>query len=122
MAELFLQDLHPTTIARPPEHFGYDFLVSFSNRSGGINTFGVEVKLTTRDDPSSFEVNRRMYDRLAHSNIPGLLLVVNVKENSFFFGWATRADTRYSASGPISIRLTRINDKVKSELHKKLTA
>jgi len=46
MAELFLQELNPKFLARPTEDFGFDFLVTFKNPKGGLNTYGVEVKGT----------------------------------------------------------------------------
>ena len=122
MAELFLQDLKPASIARPPENFGYDFLVSFTNPKGGINTFGVEVKATEQPVPFPFPVDRRTYDRLAHSTIKGLLLVADVKHNRLYSAWPPRVDTRNSASGSINIPLTEIDDKTRTVLHKRLIA
>lgn len=122
MAELFLQGLKPTSLARPPDDFGYDFLVGFVNRKGGINTVGVEVKATERLDRSSFVINRRTYDLLAHSTIRGLLLVADVKQNRLFYAWPPRVDTRYRGSGLISICLTEVDDKTRRELHKRLIA
>ena len=37
LAELFLQDLHPSFVAKPTADFGYDFFVGFPNTHGGIN-------------------------------------------------------------------------------------
>lgn len=70
MAELLLQDLEPASLARPPNDFGYDFLVRFINRRGGTNIIGVEVKATERLGTSLFAIDRRTYDLLAHSSIP----------------------------------------------------
>src|SRR5438045_3430855 len=81
MAELFLESLDPVSVARPPQDFGYDLLVAFKNSKGGINTFGVEVKATQRPVPSRFVIDKRTYDRLAHSTIRGLLLVADVTHN-----------------------------------------
>jgi Domain of unknown function (DUF4365) len=122
MAELFLQNLEPTSIARPPVDFGYDFLVGFANKEGGINYFAVEVKATDRFVPSLFIIDRRTYDLLAHSSIRGFLLVVDVKHNDLFFGWPPRVDTRYQGSGSVGIPMTKINDATKTELRQQLTA
>ncbi len=121
MAELFLQDLEPASLARPPANFGYDFLVVFPRRNGGTNTFAVEVKATEHPDPSSFVIDKQTYNRLAHSNIPGLLLVADSKENRLFFAWPPRVDTR-SQPGSVSIQLTPVDDKTEKELHKRLVA
>lgn len=122
MAELFLEGLEPISVARPPHDFGYDLLVVFKNSKGGINTFGVEVKATERIVPSRFVIDRRTYGRLAHSTIPGLLLVADVKQNELFFAWPAQVDILRSESSSVSIPLTQINSKTTAELHKRLVA
>ena len=120
MAELFLEGLQPVSVARPPHDFGYDFLVVFKNSKGGINTFGVEVKATERPVRSRLMIDKRIYDRLANSTPPGLLLVADVKRNELFFAWPSRADTRRSIS--VTLPLTQIDSKTRAELHKRLVA
>ena len=122
MAELFLEDLKPTSIARPPIDFGYDFLIGFRNKEGGINYFAVQVKATDRSVPSLFMIDRRAYDLLAHSSIQGFLLVADVKHNDLFFGWPPRVDTRYQGSGSVSIPLTKVSDAARIQLRQRLTA
>ena len=122
MAELFLQSLEPVSIARPPEDLGYDLLVSFANSRGGINTFGVEVKATEQPSGSFAVINRRVYDLLAHSTIPGLLLVADVKRNNLFYAWPPRLDTRRSEPKTIKVPLFPIDDETKKELHRRFTA
>ncbi len=122
MAELFLEGLEPVSVARPPQDFGYDLLVVFKNSKGGVNTFGVEVIATQRPVPARFVVDRPTYDRLAHSTIPGLLLVADVKQNKLFFAWPPRVDTRRSESSSVSFPLTQIDSKTQAELHKRLVA
>lgn len=87
MAELFLQELGPLSLARSTLNLGYDFLVTFKNLRGGTNTYGVEVKSTASPVQSSILVDKRLHDRLTLSNIPGFLLVADVKRNKLFFGW-----------------------------------
>lgn len=120
MAELFLQDLEPASLARPPHDFGYDFLVAFTNSKGGMNTFGVEVRATERPVQSPFVIDRRTYDRLTHSTIPGLLLVADVKQNKLFLAWPPRVDTGHGESKAVSVPLIPIDGKSKEEVHKKL--
>jgi hypothetical protein len=122
MAELFLEGLQPLSVARPPHDFGYDLLVVFKNSKGGINTFGVEVKATERPVPSRFVIDRRTYDRLAHSTIPGILLVADVKRNKLFFALPPRVDARWSEPSSVPILLTQIDGKTRAELHKRLVA
>lgn len=85
MAELLLQDLRPTFVARAARNLGYDFFAGFPNSKGGINVTAVEVKATDRPVPALFSINRHTYDRLADSNIPVLLLVADVKQNRLFY-------------------------------------
>jgi uncharacterized protein DUF4365 len=110
MAELFLQQLGP--VARSTPDLGYDFLVTVKNRKGGANTFGVQVKGTESGAPSSFEADRDLYRSLTLSNIPGFLLVADVKKNKLFYGWPDRAAR--------SIPLHEADDERVSELRKRL--
>jgi hypothetical protein len=120
MAELFLQDLSPASIARPPQDFGYDFLVVFANSKGGNNTFGVEVKATELPVRSPIRIARKIYDLMAHSTIPGFLLVADVKKNQLFFGFPPRVDTRNAESALVPIPLTQVDEHIKHKLHQKL--
>src|SRR5690349_13427533 len=98
MAELFLQDLHPQFLSRPTAgDLGYDLLVGFANPQGGTNTFAVEVKSTEREPPGKFPLSRREFNRLAHSNLPGLLIVADVKQNQLYYAWL-RDQESHSAS------------------------
>jgi len=57
IAELFLQDLNPSFVAKPTTDFGYDFFVGFPNSDGGINNYAVQVKATERPVPSSVPIS-----------------------------------------------------------------
>jgi len=122
MAELFLQSLEPISIARPPADLGYDFLVSFKNSKGGMNTFGVQVKATEQPVSSSVVINRRTYDLLAHSSIQGFLLIANVKQGNLFLGWPPRHDTRKGQPNTIRVPMLRIDEENKKELREKFIA
>jgi hypothetical protein len=112
MAELFLQQLNPISLVRSTHDLGYDFLVTFKNRRGGTNTFGVEVKGVDSNVPSSFMVNKVLYNRLVLSNIPSFLLVADVKRNKLFYGWPDPGDRR--------VPLHEVHDQGASELRKRL--
>ncbi len=86
IAELFFQDLNADYVAQPASNAGYDFLVGFANTRGGTNNYIVEVKATERPVTSLFPLETKLYKRLANSNIPALLLVVDVKGNQVFYG------------------------------------
>lgn len=121
MAELFLQDLGPRFVSRPTsQDVGYDLLVGFLNKIGGINTFAVEVKATERPPGTRLQFPRRSFDRFAHSNIPGLLLVADVKRNKLYYAWlTTRAAT---GTTDVSLPLTELDDATTKALQAQLEA
>jgi len=121
IAEMFLQDLNPSYLARPTTDFAYDFFVGFPNPEGGVNTYGVEVKATERPIRRRFPIQTSTYERLAHSSVPALLLAVDVKQNELFYAWITPEGMkgRHGANA-ITVPVTPIDDAVKEELRKQL--
>jgi len=123
MAELLLQDLGPTFVARAERTLGYDYFAGFPNSKGGINVTAVEVKATDRPVPALLPIDRRTYDRLAHSNIPVLLLVADVKHNRLFYGWPKPDGAgERRASDTVAMPLVEIDDHTKAELRGRLAA
>lgn len=90
MAELFLDDLRPAFVARASADMGrdagYDYLVGFPNAAGGINTYAVVVKAAEETRPT-VTVSREVYDQLRNSNLPTLLLAIDVKHNTLSYAW-----------------------------------
>lgn len=123
IAELFLQDLNPTFVAKPTSDFGYDFYLGFQNANGGINNYAVQVKATSRPVPSRFPLHTKLYKLLTHSNIPALLIVVDVKQNKLFYAWLSPEMSKNVQETKTTIRIpvTEVNDLVKEELRKKLS-
>jgi hypothetical protein len=118
IAELFLDEMGPEFISRPVEDdVGYDFLVGFPNKKGGINTFAVEVKATERPPGRRITISTRVRNRLVHSNIPGLLLVADVKQNRLYYAWLTSAHLNGDSGN--SVLLNPVDEKSKSELRAK---
>lgn len=123
LAELWLQDLQPAFVTQPSgPDVGYDYLVGFENSDRGVNLVAVEVKATERKVSESFSLDRRAFDRLAHSNIPVLLLVVDVKQNRLLYSMLgpngkSRSDTQKTV-----VSLTELNDDTKRELRNRLAA
>ncbi len=111
ITELFLQDMNPSFVARPTSDFGYDFLIGFPNTGGGINNCAVRVEATERPVPSQFPIDAKTYSLLAHSNIPALLIVADVKRNRLFHAWLT---PEIAGGGPgahrVGIPVTELND------------
>ena len=120
MAELFMEDLGPTFVARTTVDFGYDLFVGFMNSKGGVNITGVQVKATERIVTSYYVIDSRLFARLAYSNIPGLLLVADVKQNRLFYAWPTHVDTSDRLADSIRILITEINDNTRVGLLKRL--
>jgi hypothetical protein len=121
LAELFLQDLKPEFVARATGDVGYDFLVGFRNPRGGVNNIPVEVKTTERMVQNRYPLPRKQYFRYANSNIPLLLIVVDVKHNRFFFNRICSDDAVASPeSASVMIELTEVDEQTKEELRKQL--
>lgn len=115
MAELFLQELEPEFVSRPTSaDVGYDLLVGFTNKKGGINTFAVEVKATERPPAGGFQITRKTFDRFAHSNIPGLLLVADVKHNQLYYAWLN--SKKLSGTVSVSVPLRSLDETTSEEL------
>jgi hypothetical protein len=123
LAELFLQDLKPTFLSRPTRDIGVDFFIGFNNSRGGINTFGVEVKGTQQPISTSFALDEKTYRRLANSNVPVCLLVVDAKQNRMFYAWAER-DSGGSRNGAskVNVPVTEIDEKTRIEFLNKLAS
>jgi len=121
LTELFLQELEPEFVARPSADFAYDFLVGFRNPRGGLNNIAVEVKAAEQLARKRYPISRRQYVRWAYSNIPILLLVVDVKENRYYYAWASpEVSSNTGDSETLRVELTEITDSTKADLLEKL--
>ena len=108
-------------ISRPPiKDVGYDLLVGFSNDKAGVNTFSVEVK-STEEPPSElrFPIPRSVFNRIAHSNVPGLLLVADVKRNQLYYAWLTSGGSN-GGGHTVSIPVVEISETTKKKLKNQL--
>lgn len=121
IAELFLQELEPAFVAQPETDFAYDFFIGFSKPDGGLNTYAVEVHATAQPVNGKFRMPAEQYRRLANSNIPVLLLIVDVKRNRLFYAWPD-ADSAQAAQNAVvtTVPVTEINDKTRANLRKRL--
>jgi hypothetical protein len=123
LAELFLQDLGPEFVAQPTHDFGYDFFAGFQNPRGGTNIVAIEVKSTEMMKNNFVDIRTSKYKNWANSNIPVLLLVVDVKENEYYFAWPDpEVLNRHQDSQVVRIHLAKIDDKSKGELRDRLAA
>jgi hypothetical protein len=95
-------------------------LVGFLNEKGGINTFAIEVKGTESPPPGRFQLTRSTFERFANSNIPGLLLVADVKGNRLYYAWLSAR--RLTGTMSVSIPVTELDDASTKALRKQLRA
>lgn len=117
LAELFLQELGAQFVARPTADLGYDFFVGFNNADGGVNVAAVEVKATERPVQHRYPVQKQLFRRLAHSNIPVVLLVADVKENRLFYALPGSYGSGDDAgASTVQVDLTPVNETTKDEL------
>lgn len=124
LAELWLQDLQPAFVTQPSSpDVGYDYLVGFENPDRGVNLVAVEVKATERKVSQSLSLDRRAFERLAHSNIPVLLLVVDVKRNRLYYSMlGPNEKSQSSVTQKTAVSLTELTDDTKRELRNRLAA
>jgi len=122
LVELFLQDLGATFVSDPSSATGYDFIVAFQNGEGGTNFSAVEVKATDRPIVHSYPLDTKWYKRLAHSNVPSLLLVVDAKQNRLYHAWPGEGDVKKLNSDARTVRVpvVPIDDAVKEQIRKRL--
>jgi hypothetical protein len=120
IAQLFLQDLKPSYLVEPTEDFGYDLLMGVPNAHGGINNFAVQIKATEEPVPPRFPIQTKLYVHSAYSNVPVLLLVVDVKQNRLYYAWLTPGLEKTGDSRKVAVPVTEINDEVKEELRLKV--
>lgn len=117
MAELFLQGLEPKFLAEANlANLPFDFFVGFSNSKGGVNTFAVEVKATENDIRSKYRLRADVYKALAYSNIPVLLLVVNVKDNLIYYSWPCENKAGSRLPEYVNVPVALIDDDSKNAL------
>ena len=122
LVELFLQDLGATFVSDPRSATGYDFIVAFPNGKGGTNFSAVEVKATDRPIGHSYPLDKKWYKRLAHSNVPSLLLVVDAKQNRLYHAWPGKGDVKKLNSDARTVRVpvAPIDDVVKEQIRERL--
>jgi len=122
LVELFLQDLGATFVSDPRSATGYDFIVAFPNGKGGTNLSAVEVNTTDRPIGHSYPLDKRWYKRLAHSNVPSLLLVVDAKQNRLYHAWLGEGEVKKLNSDARTVRVpvAPIDEAVKEQIRERL--
>lgn len=124
LVELFLQDLGATFVSDLRSKTGFDFIAAFPNGKGGTNFSAVEVEATDRPIGQFYPVDKKWYTRLAHYNVPSLLLVVDAKQNRLYHAWPGEGDVKTLNSDALTVRVpvVPIDDSVKEQIRKRLVA
>lgn len=92
LAEVCLLDLAPSFMAKSTsvDNFEYDFLIGFQNKNGGNNMLAVAVQAIEHPIQEKYKIKIEKYQSFIYSNIPTLLLVIDVINNvtyqAFFHG------------------------------------
>ncbi len=87
LTQQLLLELGAKYVAEPGPEFGVDYLATFDDESGGTKVIGVEVR-ATESGTESFEFNLDQLRRLSKINLPVLLVITNVKQNTTAIAWA----------------------------------
>ena len=129
LAELFLQDLKPQHLLEvTTPRAAYDYFVGFKTKSGATVTIAVEVKATQHPVRDHFMLitTRSHLDTLTRSNLPVLIIAVDVKKNQLFFSWASDIDPHKSSElrnhCRINLPVKEANDATKAELLARIEA
>jgi hypothetical protein len=61
----------------------------------------------------------KWYKRLAHSNVPSLLLVADAKRNQLYFAWPGEGEVNSSVR-TVRVRVTPIDDEMKEQIRERL--
>ncbi|MEB3228005.1 MAG: hypothetical protein VKJ27_06445 [Synechocystis sp.] len=69
-----------------PDH-EVDYMALFSKPSSGLITIAMTVKPTEEDIQGAYPIQISELQKLKNSNIPVLILVIDVKRNHYFFNW-----------------------------------
>ncbi len=122
-AQLFLQDIGATFVSVPTADIGYDFVVGFPNNNGGLNFSVIEVKSTERPQPRTYALSPPWFNRLAYTNLPAMLLVIDVKQNHLYCAWPKEVELeKHTVNGRIRVPLFEIDEAMKPSIRAKLAA
>lgn len=110
MAQLFLAEIGASVWKTGDARGGpFDFIAAFHTEDRKLRISAIEVKATELPVGKEFHfpANPKTIQSLQHANIPVLFLVVDVKRNELFCGWASdiRCDSSNS-KGKQTIRCT----------------
>lgn len=73
-----------------PDHL-FDYMALFPKSDGSLVTIAIAVKATEEEIEGVYPFKVSDLEKFKHSNIPVLILVIDVKRNKFFLNWAKNA-------------------------------
>lgn len=92
LAESFLLGLEPNELRiMKDSDMGFDYVAFFSKADSAPVLIGVEAKATEREVKGRYPFQLEHLKRLQNSNIPILIVVLDVKRNEIYFNWAQDA-------------------------------
>jgi hypothetical protein len=100
LAELFLHQLEPDFVGDAgKEDIPFDYFVTISTPEKQIKTIAVFVQTTEEEIRNPWQVyfKEKVVPALQNSNIPVLLLIIDVKRGKVFFNWASRLEALESS-------------------------
>jgi hypothetical protein len=121
IAQLFFQEIGASFASVPSADIGYDFVVGFDNGQGGMNFSVVEVKSTERPQPKTYALSLGWFKRLAFTNVPSMLLVVDVKQNRLYCGWPDGQElAKHGGAETIRVPITEVDGAQKRVVRERL--
>ena len=92
LAESFLLGLGPNELRIIKDsNAGFDYVAFFSKADSAPVLIGVVAKATEREVKGHYPFHLAQLKRLQNSNIPILIVVLDVKRNEIYFNWAQDA-------------------------------
>ena len=104
MAEVFLEKLEPTFLARG-DFLPVTFLAGLRNADGGVNTWPVQAVATADPVGEAGRVTLPVgeFDRLARSSPPALLLVADALRDELFYAWPAEGAAGAAVGGTCEV-------------------
>ena len=92
LAKQFLLELEPQDIIYLGDSLShsFDYMALFLKSDGSLLTIGIEVKATEKQIKNVYDFQLSAIKKLKQSNIPVLIVVIDVKRNLFFFNWVKK--------------------------------
>ena len=121
--ELFIDDLKPAVALSAPNlaEATADYLVGFTNPRGGTNLCLVEYVATDKPVNVRRRWSQAERDRWVNSNVPVLVLAVDVAQNQMFYAWpADVVDSSDRSAARVEMTLAAVDAGAKREIRRRL--